>query len=265
MKKTSPFFLLSLFILCFASASNVQAQNAASTRRGAAGPGGAYAGNYGTAVQDVVVSNDGPMMDDGERLMILPYEIDPASPATIGARPVMRRVSAQAQEKRDERQAAREERRIQRETQLGSMNRSERAQERMSDVAKRVQEILSEREEKGGIGILVREIAHEQNEAQATLAANLNRLESRRGLVKWLFGTDRSTLLDLKKETTMIDQRIARLESGLDDLSEEDRERALDLIDDLKGQRTELLVGVEESENTFSVVGWFRRLFGQTN
>lgn len=97
------------------------------------------------------------------------------------------------------------------------------------------------------------------------MAANLNRLESRRGLAKWLFGTDRSTLMDLKKETTMIDQRIARLESGLDSLSEEDRETALDLIDDLKSQRTELLVGVEESENSFSVVGWFRRLFGQTN
>lgn len=159
MKKNFFLFLLSLAILGLASVSHAQAQNASSTRRGSTSPGGAYVGNYGTAVQDAAVSNDGPMMDDGKQLMILPYQIDPVLPATSSTRPAMRRVSAQIQEKRDEMQAAREERRIQRETQLGSMNRSERAQERMSDVAQRVQEILSQQETRGGIGILVREVA----------------------------------------------------------------------------------------------------------
>lgn len=263
MKKSLFFFLLSISILPILGASDVFAQNQAAPRRGVTSPGGAYMGNYGM-VQDVVVSDDEPMVDDDSRIMILPYQTDIA-PASPSARPLLARVSAKTQEQRDLLQAQREARREAREEQLKSMNRPKRAQERMSDVAKRVQEILANQEAKGGIGLLVREVAQAQNEKLATLSANLEQVEARQGLAKWLLGSDRKALLNVKKEATEIDSRIAQLESGLDLLAENDRELALDLIEELKAQRAELLSVVEEKETEFSVSGWLRKLFGQAN
>ncbi len=205
-----------------------------------------------------------PLRGEVNQMMILPYESS-LLPASDSARPALRRVTKQVQEKRDERQQERQEIRKQREEELKGLSRSERAQERMSDMAKRVQEILANREEKGGIGELVREVAREHSEGQATLSARLEKVESRRGAAKWLLGTDEQTLLDLKKDASSIDQRIAKVELKLDSMSEEEREVALDLIEDLKAQRTELLATVEEKDSEFSVAGWFKKLFGQTN
>jgi hypothetical protein len=205
-----------------------------------------------------------PLRGEVNKMMILPYDAS-LTPASDSASPVLRRVSKQVQDRRDTRKQEREERRKQREEELKDMDKSERAQERMSDVAKRVQEILANREAKGGIGELVREVAREHSEGQATLSARLEKVESRRGALKWLFGNDRKTLLEIKKDATTIDQRIAKVEAELDSMSEEEREVALDLIEDLKAQRTELLATVEEKDSEFSVAGWFKKLFGQTN
>lgn len=205
-----------------------------------------------------------PLIDDGNKMMILPYTSS-VMPASFSARPVLRRVTEQMQERRDQRQEERSERRKAREEQLGNLSRSKRVEERMGDVAKRVKEILEEREAKGGIGELVREVAREQSESHATLSARLAKIKSRPGAVRWLLGHDRQNLMDLKKDATAIDQRIAKIEAGLDSMSEEERETALDLVEDLKTQRTELLATVEEKDSEFSVVGWFKKLFGQNN
>lgn len=205
-----------------------------------------------------------PLRGEVNKMMILPYDAS-LTPASTSASPVLKRVTKQIQDRRDIRQQEREGRREQREEKLKGMSRSERAQERMSDVAKRVQEILANRETNGGIGELVREVAREHSEGQATLSALLEKIESRRGAMKWLLGSDGQTLKDLKKDATTIDQRIAKVEAKLDSMSEEEREVALDLIEDLKGQRTELLATVEEKNNEFSVAGWFKKLFGQSN
>jgi len=205
-----------------------------------------------------------PLIDDGNKMMILPYTSS-VMPASSSARPVLRRVTEQMQERRDQRQEERDERRKSREEQLLELGKSQRAEERMSDVAKRVREILEERDAKGGIGELVREVAREQSESHATLSARLAKIKSRPGAVRWLLGHDRQNLMDLKKDATTIDQRIAKIEVGLDSMSEEERETALDLVEDLKAQRTELLATVEENDSEFSVVGWFKKLFGQNN
>lgn len=203
-----------------------------------------------------------PLRDDGGKMMILPYTSS-LTPASASAGPVLQRVTQQAQERRDQRQQNRIERRQSREEQLRDLGKSERAEERMSDVAKRVKEILEEREVKGGIGELVREVAREQSESHATLSARLEKIKSRSGAVRWLLGHDRQNLMDIKKDATAIDQRIAKIEAGLESMSEEEREVALDLVEDLKAQRAELLATVEEKDSEFSVAGWFRKLFGQ--
>lgn len=208
-----------------------------------------------------------PMRGEESRMMILPYEssIAPVVVSSDSSRPALRRVTKQIQEKRDIQQQEREALRKEREEKLEGLDRSERAQERMSDVSKRVEEILANKDENGGIGELVREVAREHAAGQATLSARLEKVESRRGAVRWFLGNDRQTLLELKKDATTIDQRIARIESNLDSMSEEERETALDLIESLKAQRTELLTTVEEKDGQFSVVGWLKKLFGQTN
>lgn len=168
----------------------------------------------------------------------------------------------QVQERRQARSAQREDR----EEKLRSMNRSDRARERMSDVAKSVEELLANPDREGGIGKDIREIARQHQASQEDLEENLGRVNSRNRFMKFIVGTDRKALIEIKKETTQIDSRIAKLSGLLNTVEDETQQAELNtLIEDLKGQRNDLLETVEVEDSSFSMVGWMRRLFGQTN
>lgn len=212
----------------------------------------------------VVTFEDNPerMQIEPDRMMIAPVGDDgerrgPAQPSEIQPlRPV------QLEEQRQERSIERQ----QREEQLRSMNRSDRAKERMSDVAKRVEVLLANPDRNGGIGSEVQEIARAHRDAQPQLEENLEAVDSRNRFATFLVGPDRSALQDIKQEANQIDGRIAQLNASLETITDEaTRSEVSLLIEDLEGQRNDLLETVEVKSDSFSVVGWMRRLFGQTN
>jgi len=165
----------------------------------------------------------------------------------------------QVQEKRMERS----QERLQREEELRYMGRSERAKERMSDVATRVQELLANPDREGGIGQDIRDIAREQQDGQGNLEANLEDVYSRNRFLKFIIGTNRSALNEVKKEANEIDGRIAKLKALEGTVEGEEQDQLLGLIDDLEGQRNDLLETIEAEDASYSMFGWMRRLFSQ--
>ena len=166
----------------------------------------------------------------------------------------------QVQERINERSQERE----QRETQLREMSRSQRAEERMSDVAKSVQELLASSERQGGIGQDIRDIAQEHQSNQEKLDQDLADVNSRGGLTKFLWGANKAALSSVEDEASQIDARITRLKALQGTVVDEaDAEILANLIEDLEGQRNDLLETVEAEGSNQGVLGWMRRLFGQ--
>jgi hypothetical protein len=186
----------------------------------------------------------------------LPDGVDPelrGAPAQIE-----QRIPLQIQEGRVERS----EERVQREEQLRSMSRSERAQARMSDVAKSVQELLANPDRVGGIGQEIRDIAQAQQDQLSGLEADLDDLNSRNGFLKFMVGADRAALNEVKKSAAEIDGRITQLTALEATVTGDEQLELISLIEDLEGQRNDLLETVAAEDERFSMFGWMRRLFG---
>lgn len=165
-----------------------------------------------------------------------------------------------------ERVRERDEQREQREEQLRSLRRSDRAKERMSDVSKSVQELLDSPDREGGISQDIREIAREHQGKLEQLDQDLGDINSRRGFTKLLFGSNRKAVSSVKKEVSQIDGRIARLKALQENVfSEEDQVILINLIEDLEGQRNDILETIEVEETEKGLFGWMGSLFGQNN
>lgn len=188
----------------------------------------------------------------------LPDDVDPELKRKGMPAQIEQKLPIQVQEKKQDRSEKRQEH----EENLRSMNRSERAEERMSDVAKSVQLLLDNPDKEGGIGEEVRGIAKQQQDSQEDLEENLDNIHTRNGLTKFIIGPDRKALNSIKKETSQIDGRITKLKSLLSSIvNEQEQENLNTLIEDLEGQRNDLLETVEFEDSSFSLLGWMKRLF----
>jgi len=153
----------------------------------------------------------------------------------------------------------------------GSQNRSAVAREKMSAVAKGVEELLAEREEagvKGGIGQEVRLIAQEQKEAQIAMGVEEDKLASRSGLMKKLFGPDYKAIRNLNRQMERNQLRIEQLEQLQTQMTDEDdQEQVQGVVQALVDQNTALQEQIGTEEEAGSVFGWLFKWFanwGQT-
>ena len=153
----------------------------------------------------------------------------------------------------------------------GSQSRSAVAREKMSAVAKGVEELLAEREDadaKGGIGQQVRVIAQEQKEAQVEIGIEEDKLASRSGLTKKLFGSDYKAIRNLNRQMERNQLRIEQLEQLQTQITNEgDQEQIQGVIQALVEQNTALQEQIQAEEETGSVFGWLFKWFanwGQT-
>jgi len=138
--------------------------------------------------------------------------------------------------------------------------KAEKTKENMSEVAKRVHELLQDPDRFGGIGAQVSEIAKNQNEAQNRLENHYEKLQNRSRFVKMLFGADKSSVEGI---STIITENEDRLEELIDlrDSAEtqEESEKLNEMIDSIMEQNAGLLQKVEEERNT----GIFRSIFSR--
>jgi len=140
--------------------------------------------------------------------------------------------------------------------------RGETAREHMSVVAETVEELLTTREDQGGIGQQVRVVAREQVQAQNQIEVELNKMESKSTLMKKLFGPDYKAVNSLKMQMEQNQLRIQQLEAlKLEVTNEADETQLETMIVALTNQNTALSDQIMAEEGVSSLFGWLIRLF----
>lgn len=134
--------------------------------------------------------------------------------------------------------------------------------EHRSRVAAFVHSLLSIADREGGLGAEVRAVARAQNEAASTTADAVVEVENRSKLKTLLIGTDYRNLGAIRKGLATTDKNIARLEAVLASTTDATLRTELEAqIDVLEDEKEDLVEFVEDHEDTFSVFGWFTKLF----
>lgn len=142
----------------------------------------------------------------------------------------------------------------------GLQNRNQNAVQNMSEVAKRVQQLLQIRIE-GGIGQQVRQIAQEQNQAQAQIQEQLKKLSSKGKLARLLTGTDYKAVKNLKAQLEQNQQRIRQLAQLQNQLSNQgDMVLVQETIQALVQENTALQERIAAEEQAKSLFGWLFKL-----
>lgn len=140
---------------------------------------------------------------------------------------------------------------------------SARVREKSNDVAAKVQELLMERDYKGGIGERVKVIAQNQLKAQEKIAGDLAELEERPGWQRFFFGLKQKSVEEVETVLADNEERIAELTALLEDpsLTVADQAALEEGLLELKSQQSLIENHIDNAEDEFSVFGFFRNLF----
>ncbi len=142
--------------------------------------------------------------------------------------------------------------------------RSETAKENMSEVSKKVEELLMDETIKGGIGDQVKQIAQEQKQAQDQTKTDLEKVDKRNGLLKSIIGPDYRALKNIQKQMEQNRLRIQLLEQLMTQSSNQNEITMVqETIQALTDQNTVLQDKVVLEEKMVSLLGWFFKLFAK--
>ncbi len=145
----------------------------------------------------------------------------------------------------------------------GLQIRNQTAIENMSTVAAQVQQLLQVRTT-GGIGEQVRLIAQEQNQAQTQIQNQLNKLESKGKMARFLSGTDYGAVKNLKAQLVQNQVRIDQLTELQNQLvNQGDITMVQETIQALIAENTSLQERITSEEGTKSMFGWLFRFFAR--
>jgi hypothetical protein len=135
-----------------------------------------------------------------------------------------------------------------------------------SAVATFVHSLLAIADRDGGIGAEVRAVAQAQNDAASTTAEAMAKVEGRSALATLFVGTDWKSIGILKQEIQRTASDIARLEALLDDTTDATVRADLETqITALKDEQAKIEAFVEAHEDSFSLFGWFTKLFASAS
>jgi len=145
----------------------------------------------------------------------------------------------------------------------GLQIRNQNALENMSKIAQQVQQLLHIRTT-GSIGKQVRQIVQEQNQAQKQIQEQLNKLESKGKLAKFLTGTNYGAVKNLKQQLEQNQLRIEKLTQLQNQLSNQrDITIVQKTIQALIQENIALQERITAEEQTRSMFGWLFRLFAK--
>ncbi len=135
-----------------------------------------------------------------------------------------------------------------------------------SMVATFVHSILSVADRDGGIGTEVRAVAKSQNDSASTTVEAMTKVEKRSKILDFLVGTDWKNAGAVRSDIAKSNADIQRLEKTLDDTTNASVRADLKVqIDLLKAEQAKLGNFVTENEKSFSLFGWFTKLFAKTD
>lgn len=142
--------------------------------------------------------------------------------------------------------------------------RSEMAKEKMSNVATQVEELLTNKTMKGGIGEQVKQIATEQKMAQEQVKLHLTQVENRKGFMKSLIGPDFKALKDMEDQVEANQLRIEKLAELKTQLTNQsDITMVESSIQALIEQNTQLQETVSNENQSKSMFGWLFKYFAK--
>ena len=139
--------------------------------------------------------------------------------------------------------------------------RNDVAIQNMSDVAKGVEEILTTKTLKGGIGDQVRIIVQEQKQSQDQIRLQIDKVASRSGLLKSLIGPDYKALNNINEQIVQNELRIQQLTEFKNQLTNSgDITMVQEEIDALVQQDVSLQSLIVTENKTGSLFGWLIKL-----
>jgi hypothetical protein len=143
----------------------------------------------------------------------------------------------------------------------GQNNKPQNAQENMSAVAKKVQELLADRDSFEGIGEEISQFAQEQNEAQERIQNNFRRLEERKEWMKKLFGADNKAIEELKRVKEENLNRIRQIHEWVEESDPENQQELTDMLDLLQTQNEYINEKIEQEETVKGIFSFITNLF----
>lgn len=149
-------------------------------------------------------------------------------------------------------------------TQSQNKSGSATAQQRRSQVANAVQEMLKVADRNGGIGQQVRTIAQTQTQNQEKLEAGLQKVQSRSGFAKFFIGPNYGEINNAKKILEQNHEQIKQLNQVKNQLANQgDRQNLTEQIQLLEQVNLEIENSLNTSQKGFSLFGWMFRLFSK--
>jgi hypothetical protein len=131
-----------------------------------------------------------------------------------------------------------------------------------SAVASFVQSLRAVANRDGGIGAEVRAVAKSQNDSDATTTDAIAKVESRSAFKTFLLGTDWESIGMLRSQIARDSADVKRLQAAHDKTTDVTVRADLGTqIDVLKAEQAKIEAFVTLHESTFSLFGWFTRLF----
>lgn len=135
------------------------------------------------------------------------------------------------------------------------------SEQRKSQVASAVQTMLQIAERSGGIGQQVRVIAQTQTQNQIKLEANLEKIQSREGVVKLFVGANYGEIKDAQKTLEQNKEQIRQLNQIRTQLSNQgDQQQLAEQIKVLEQSNQEIETLLTDAQSGFSLFGWLNKL-----
>jgi len=139
-----------------------------------------------------------------------------------------------------------------------------KAEEHMSEVAKYVQELKDIGEKNGGIGQQVKEVAQQQENGNKKIEEDLEIIQSKNKVIRFLFGTDYKALRNIEKQMEQNKQRIKKLNELKTQLENEvDQDMLYQTVTAIKQENTALQEEIQNEEGKFSLFGWLVKFFAK--
>ncbi|MDE2031115.1 MAG: hypothetical protein KGI58_02555 [Patescibacteria group bacterium] len=142
--------------------------------------------------------------------------------------------------------------------------RSVVSEQRRSQVANAVQEMLKVADRSGGIGEQVKIIAQDQNQNQDKLEASLAKVQDRSGFAKFFIGPNYGEINNAQKLLAQNNEQIKQLTEIKAKISNQADQQVLDQqIQTLNNANLEVNASLKASEKGFSLLGWLFKIFAK--
>lgn len=137
-----------------------------------------------------------------------------------------------------------------------------RGEERRSEVANAVHELLSVADRVGGIGEQVRVIAQAQNQNQEQIEDSVEKIEKQNKLTTFLIGPNHGEINKAAKLTVKNEEQIVELKALQTTMTDQTEiQKTTEQIQTLEKANLEVKTTLETAQKTFSLFGWLRKLF----